>query len=217
MSIFKLIFFLNFLFYLQAIQVVFFCDDNLYEIYVIESTGTRQIAHGNNAEGVGSFAYRFLNLNADPGDYIKFRCYNSGAGLTYGGGCFLMNGECICYMFKNSNNLPYSGSISYPAALFPTQTCSMPLQSLQQTDVVTDYYYEGNIPLQASRINCQNKELTVPCGQNQKLKILDYVSADFTLKNLLVSITDNYEFFTKDGQILDKNNKFNVASDLIFS
>ena len=41
----------------------------------------------------------YVDLDVDPGAFIKFTCYNKN-GPTLGGGCFLINNNCQCYDFN---------------------------------------------------------------------------------------------------------------------
>ena len=82
---------------LQEVQAIFFCDNNLNGISLIENGIEKNISGPVNSDG--EFIYPCLNLSAVPGDLIKLNCFNEGghAGCS---GCFLMYGVCYCYNFN---------------------------------------------------------------------------------------------------------------------
>ena len=60
----------------QDIEAVFFCDDVIKAVYVVD--GTNQIPISGERELNEEFIYNYTHLDAVPGDLIKFTCYNEG-------------------------------------------------------------------------------------------------------------------------------------------
>ncbi|WP_337238204.1 hypothetical protein, partial [Salmonella enterica] len=78
-------------FYFQAIQAVFFCDDYLKSVYILNESPPKFLAgewHGNSET-----SYHFNDLDAVPGDLIRIECYNT-EGWSFGAGCFVLNDQC---------------------------------------------------------------------------------------------------------------------------
>ena len=186
----------------QYIEAVFFCDDFIAAIYVVDGTNQIQIS-GKGIEN-GRFTFNYSHLNAVPGDLIKFTCYN-GKGPTWGAGCFVLNDQCYCDNFEidkdHNNNKNFERSFN-----FGHITCTMSGIIKLQEEINGYYDYQHYIPLDASKISCiNNKVLIVPYDENYQLKLLDYITADFNLKNINVSITENYDYFKlNDVQLREK-------------
>ena len=104
--IFLFLIFNIFSFSSQTIKAAFFCDDSLKEIYVVEGNAQRKIAQGSNGikeNRTVYVPYYFKELNAVPGDLIRFKCFNIMT-ITFGAGCFVLDNNCYCYDFNP--NLP---------------------------------------------------------------------------------------------------------------
>ena len=200
----------------EAIKAGFFCDNFLREVYLIdESHSQKVIAKG--WEGSWKAPYIFENLEAAPGDLIKFKCYNFD-GWTFGAGCFLINNNCRCYMFENDIKefsdkiVPYYGTVN-----FNNKQCNMNIYYLKEFNVKKDYYYQHYIPLDVDGIECKNNYvLSIPYGIKYSLRISDFIEANFDLKNLKISIIQNYEYFTLNNNKITKNNKFRILENLVF-
>ena len=136
------------LFSYQSIQAGFFCDNYLREVYLIDENSHTQKVIANGWEGFFTNPYIFENLQADPGDLIKFKCYNVD-GWTNGAGCFIVNEICRCYNFDNDIKEytdkigPLSGTITFNN----NRQCNIDAYRLKEFDVAKDYYYQHRIPL----------------------------------------------------------------------
>ena len=216
MKIFLILFFYLFSFSFQTIQAVFFCDDIIKAIYVLEESNEIKIEDEQDLNE--EFIYGFNNLNAVPGDLIKLTC-NSLGGWSFGAGCFVLNNDCHCYEFEIDKPRNYIDFVS-KSYTFGNIICSMPnIYPLEEIDNIIDYDYKHYIPLDASRISCINNNndvLTVQYGENHNLKLSDYISADFDIKNLKISIIENYDYFYLNDIKLEADYKFNISNNLIF-
>ncbi len=214
--IFIILSFNSILFTIETVKAGFFCDNFLREVYLIdESFSQKVIATG--WEGFWKAPYIFDNLEAAPGDLIKFKCYNYD-GWSFGAGCFLINNICRCYMFENDIK-EFSDKISpyYGTVDFGSRQCNMNIYYLKEFNVAKDYYYQHYIPLDVDGIKCKNDYvLSIPRGTKCALRISDYIETDFDLKNLKISITENYQYFTLNNNKLTQNNKFKILEQLIF-
>ena len=213
---FLILFFNFFSFSFQAVDVVFIVNCNLLEINVIEN-GVRNRISG--AVTSSSFCvYPVYNLNANPGDLIEIKADNTDGAGVLGGGCFLMNNKCYCSLFKNDY---YDYTLScgdlYFDYQFPSITCGLTIKCLSDYDVYTNYYYKEYIPLLASTITCKGGSLIYLNGEKYNLRLLDFISVNFNTKNLQVSITENYAYFTLNNNQLNSGNKFHISSVLTFS
>ena len=207
--------FLNFFsFSFQAVDVVFFVNYQINEIYLV-ANGVRKWIAGA-VPSTSSYVFPVYNLNADPGDLIELKTDNDNGGVVHGAGCFLMDNKCICSLFKN-DDFDYTISGSTFHYDFPSITCGMTVKCLSQRGVKTNYYYKENVPLLASTIKCKGGSFIYLYGEKYTLKLLDYISANFVLKNLKVSITENYEYFTLNNNKLNADNEFHISSELTFS
>ena len=148
-------------------QAGFFCDNYLREVYLVDESTQSQKVIATGWEGYYTDPYYFNNLDAAPGDLIRFKCYNKD-GWTYGAGCFFINNICRCYMFDNAikeytNKLePHSGTMT-----FGSTQCNLKVYFLNEFDVQKDYYYQHYIPLDVGGITCKNDYvLTIPIIHN---------------------------------------------------
>ena len=212
MKIFIILFFCIFSFSFQIIQAAFFCDELLREVYLVDkSTGeSSQIAHGPY-NGDWRDPNYFLNLAADQGDKIKINCYTNNADSnTYGGGCFLINDNCRCYDF-NKEMTPYRPYTR--SANLDGKDCSI---TLGRSEVPPGTYsYQYTIPLDTGGITCKYHTLFLAYGQNNDLNFSNYITANFGLKNLEISIIENYQYFKLNGVQLDSNKRFNILNDIL--
>ena len=213
MVIFLIAFFGIFFLSFQTVQVAFFCDNYLKEVYIKDET-TQELTHiaTGNPNGKWNKPNYFYDLKAAPGDLIQIICHNINFDV-YGGGCFLINNNCLCYNFDS--DITHNGKEYDREANLGGKQCNLKLASF--IGELGDYTYRHKIPLDANGITCQNKLLFVPNGQNYQLKLSDYITADFELKNLEVKITENYEYFKLNGVQLGVNNRFKILNDLIFN
>ena len=141
----------------QTIKAAFFCDDTLEEIYVVEGTTEIKIVDESNMQRDGGIEspYYFNELNAVPGDLIKFDCFNSVA-TTYGVGCFLLKDNCTCYDFNP--NLPKDNDVvTHLETSLDGKPCKIDVNSLLDKIENKHYYYQHYIPLDASKISCEDK------------------------------------------------------------
>ena len=172
-GIYHMIFFLLFLklfsFSWQAIPAVFFCDDQVRDIYKVENNNQIPIARGY----VGNWetSHPFPSLNAAPDDLIKYTCYND-VGQSFGAGCFVVNSRCYCYNFEvyRARNTFNSGVRTYN---FGSIECSIPIYYLVEYNNHYTYIYQHQIPLNASDISCQKQGyiLFVQYGENLVLNL----------------------------------------------
>ena len=216
MMLFLFIFFNLFLFSFQTVQAAIFCDNYLRGIYVIEGSSERKIEDGN--DGNWTEPYIFNNLNATPGDLIKIKCYNLEGGTSVAG-CFLVKNECLCYMFRNNESYEYGSEYNNRKFDLDSKECDINVYMLYGIDYSPrDHYYQDFIPLDVSTISCKKYiAKCVPSDNNQSLKLSEYIYADFDIKNVEVSIIENYDYFTLNGQQLEEHKRFNILDELIFN
>ena len=200
----------------QTIPALFYCDDILRQVYLIdETTQEKQLIGTGNERGSWDEPNYFNYLNAAPGDLIRIICYTPNSGL-YGGGCFLLNNICRCYNFYNP--LPHNHQIINREANLNGISCSIPLNQAEVSESGGEFVYEQRIPLDVNGITCQNKLWIVPYNKNNQIKLSDYLTANFELKNLEVKIIENYDKFKLNNIQLNSNNKFKILTDnLIFN
>ena len=198
----------------QDIEAVFFCDDVIKAVYVVDGTNEIQISGEGKANG--RFTFNYTHLDAVPGDLIKFTCYSYG-GASRGAGCFVLNDQCYCDNFEINKNHKYNPIISR-SFNFGHITCSMSNILLLEEELEGNQDYQHYIPLDASKISCinNNNVLSIPYNENKKLKLSDYITADFDTKNVEVEITENYEYFKLNDAQLGANDKFKIVNDLTF-
>lgn len=116
----------------------------------------------------------------------------------------MINNICRCYIFENDIK-EFSDKISpyYGTVDFGSRQCNMNIYYLKEFNVAKDYYYQHYIPLDVDGIKCKNDYvLSIPRGTKCALRISDYIEADFDLKNLKISITENYQYFTLNNNKL---------------
>ena len=206
-----LIFSLSLPFSIQKIQAALFCEDYLEEVFKVDPTTLKQTQIEFGWDGDWITPYYFHELNADQGDIIRIRCRTEDEN-TCGGGCFLINNDCKCYSFNTDDRTIY-GYEQREASLNNKQ-CNLEL--VRHVSDEGTYTYEHIIPLDVGGITCQNTLVTVPYAENYKLSLSNYISADFGLKNLEISIISNYNYFTLDGSKLNANNRFKILNELTF-
>ena len=131
---------------------------------------------------------------------------------TYGGGCFLINNDCKCYSF-DTDDRETSSNVNRKTSINDKQ-CSIDL--VRRVSDEGTYSYQHIIPLDVGAITCKNTVATVPYAENYKLSLSNYISADFGLKNLEISIISNYNLFSLDGNQLNANNRFKILNELTF-
>ena len=205
----------------QTIPTTIFCDDELKEVFVVEGNTPRHIAYGSEASG-GDWEkpYIFNNLNVVPGDLIRFKCYNIGR-ESLGGGCFFMNNQCNCYEFNNVDAIAKRNINLLKTVNLGSKSCEVNIHQLvpEETHDDTDYYYEHYIPIDASKISCINNDdvLIYLNGLDYNLKLSDYITADFNIKNFESTIIDYYSYFKFNNKKLEANQLFKVTSDLTFN
>ena len=207
----------------REIEAYFFCDDEIQDIYVIKGSNKEKIAD-KMAKNYWK-KYYYSNLDATPGDLIRFGCYNSGGGITFGGACFYLFEQCNCYNFNNIGDLPYDKSSpqddkavsfwskkdnKYKYCYFSN------LYPLKERNNQIIYYYQNYVPLDAREVQCQSYILPVPKDEISNVKISDFITADFDTKNVEVTIIENNDYFTLNGNILKKETKFKVTDNLYF-
>ena len=216
MIFFLLLFFNSLSFSFLSIQAVFFCDDYLKSVYILNESPPKKIA----GEWVGNSetSYYFNDLNAAPGDLIRIECYNT-QGWSFGAGCFVLNNECHCFNFDINNINRKSGFEVARSHNFGNIICSMSnIYYIEEENQVKSYEYKHYIPLDASKISCKNENsvLIVQYGEKRSLRLSNYIITNFDLKNLEVVITENYEYFSLNNNQLTENQKFKILNNLIF-
>ena len=159
----SLILFLNiFSLSFQTVQAVFYCDDYLKEVYIKDEI-TQELTHIATGIPDGSWTTPnyFYDLEAAPGDLIQITCCNMNRGV-YGGGCFLINNNCLCYNFDC--DIIHNGQKFDRQAILDGKQCN--LKVVNYAGELKDYIYRHKIPLDANGITCQNNLLFVLNGQN---------------------------------------------------
>ena len=195
MKIFLIVFLCLFSFSFETIQAAFFCEDLLQEVYLIDqSTGqSTKIGYGNVDDSWDAWETPnyFYNLGAEQGDKIMINCYSHlGWADTYGGGCFLINGNCRCYDF-NSEREPYE--YHERSAKLDSKDCNIRLGRCKVDRGIYSYRYQ--IPLDTGGITCKTDVLIFLYGQNYDLAFSNYITANFGLKNLEISILQKPQLF----------------------
>ena len=190
----------------QAIQAAFYCEDILPNVYLIDPSTGSQTSIGSGTNLDWEKPNIFTNLAADQGDTIQIDCAsNYGDGDTVGGGCFLINNNCRCYDFNNRSD-------SFETIIRETQLDDKPCHiSLRRSHVPNGTYsYTYRIPLDPNGITCLNDVLTFRNGEDCNLNLSQKITANFGLKNLEISIINNYENFKLNGVQLESNNRFRI-------
>ena len=219
MLIYLFLFFTIFSFSFQGIPTGIFCDDYLRGVYVLEGGkgGTlRKISSG--WDGNAATPYVYTSLDVAPGDYVRFTCYNYIGGYSFGAACFYIYNKCYCYDFEVSNK-PQSSRSESKSVTLNNVKCSMVLHTLQEYDKKLNYNYEHYIPLDATELKCQNNNnvLIYLNGVDYSLKLSNYISSAYSIKNVEISITQNYGYFKLNNIALVANQRFNVESQITFN
>ena len=216
----------------QTIKAAIFCGGYLDSIYVVEGTRESVIATRSSEmpKGGRQTPYCFDELNAVPGDLIKIKCYNynpsPGSGFfdkltrSFGAGCFLLNDNCYCYDFDS--DLPKDNDdFKDLTATFDIKSCSIRVFPLQErSSNMKNYYYQHEIPLDASKISCKNNinnALICLNGLDCNIKLSDYIIAYFDIKNVGCKITKNFNYFYLNSVNLVENKKFKITNELTFN
>ena len=197
----------------QTIQAAFYCEDILPNVYLVDkSTGiTQSIGSGTSVEW--STPNIFTNLAADQGDTIKIDCDSTVESDTSGGGCFLINNNCHCYDFNTREDSFHT--IDRTTEL-DGKPCSLSLRRSQVPSGLYSYTYI--IPLDPNGITCPTGLLTFRYGEDFSLDLTQTITANFGLKNLEISIIENYKYFKLNGVQLESNNRFKIlAPNLVFN
>ena len=211
MKILTILFLCLFSFSSQNIQAGFWCEDLLQEVYIVESTSTRQIGYGEGKEHTWEYANYFYDLAADQGDTVKINCHTfRGDADTYGGGCFLINNICRCYDF-NSEYSPYKYYTR--SANFGDIGCSITLGRSRVPDGV--YSYQFTIPIDAGGITCPTKTLIFLHSTNNDVVLSNQITANFGIKNVYTSITGNFDYFKLNGQKINENTRFKLLNTVL--
>lgn len=200
----------------QTMEAYFFCDNYLKEIYSIDEDTQTQKLIANGWDGDWQDPYHFENLDAAPGEFIKFRCHNTDA-VSYGAGCFLINNICRCYQFDNEitkfTDTAYLRTVTFKN----NKKCSISIYHLGEISVGKDYYYTHYIPLDVNGITCKNNYvISVPNNVEVPLKLSDYIDANFDVKNLKINVIQSYDYFTLNNNKLTESIKFKIIEDVIF-
>ena len=194
---------------LQGIPTGFFCDDYLRGVYVVENGVSRKIENG--WDGHWDIPYRYDNLNIVPGDLIRFTCYNDGGDVTNGGGCFYLYSKCHCYNFDINKPRRSEGNIR--SVNFGSIECSFNLYNLQEIDQRINYDYQHYVPLDVSKVSCINSNNVIFAlnGVDKTLKLSNYITSSYSIKNVETSITSsNYGYFKLNNKALVANQRYNV-------
>ena len=199
----------------QNVRAAFFCDDDIQDIYVVNGASKSKIA--DKISGSHATPYYYRNLAATPGDLIYFGCTNSGGSTTYAAGCFYIFDDCHCYMFNEVNGIKYTTStLSRTADFGNNHICVFDtIQRLSEEKRIT-YYYQNYVPLDAKKVQCISNTISAPKDVISNVKISNFITASFDTKNVEVAITENNDYFTLNGVILQKNTIFKVTQNLNF-
>ena len=211
MKVLIFLFFIIFPFSFQTIQAAFYCEDLLPTVYLRDpSTGVKYLGSGNSPKW--EIPNIFFYLSAEQGDTIQIDCYSYLSGDTYGGGCFTINNICRCYDF-NTRPDPFQTIIR--TTNLGGKSCSIPLRRSHVSDGTYSYIYR--IPLDPNGVTCPTNVLIFLYDKEYSIELSNMITANFGLKNLEISITDNYRFFRLNGVRLELNNRFKIlAPNLVF-
>ena len=216
MVIILFIFFNIFFFSSQGIPTGFFCDDYLTGVYLIERGIPRMREKGWNGSWVVPYPYQ--NLDVVPGDLIRITCYTR-VGGAFGSGCFFIYDECLCYDFnidKPRGNTPISRTV-----ILNNNECKMNVYILKEMDVEANNVFQQYVPLNASELTCINNNINNTIialnGEDINLSLSNYISSNYSIKNVESSITQYYNYFKLNNKVLILNQKFNVSNTLIFN
>ncbi len=198
----------------QIIQSAFFCDDRIQNVYVYnKSTGTYKFLL-KVEDPKDCFNPDYIDLDVDPGDIIKFECFNGAYG-TLGGGCFLINNQCRCYDFEiKGHSIDFSQKPREFKAKFNNNiTCNHKVNFVHG-ETYTSYDFYHTVPLDAFEINCKPKNISAPINIKNSLKFSEFIDYPYNLTNLNITIMKNLEYFTLNSQPIYGNNRFNILNDL---
>jgi hypothetical protein len=85
---------------------------------------------------------------------------------------------------------------------------------LEQEEKGVHEYYYNYIPLDVDEISCISKTITAPTNIERSLKFSDFIDPSFNIKNLKISIEENYQFFTLNNNLLSPDDIFYISSEL---
>ena len=130
----------------------------------------------------------------------------------------MVYGNCYCDEF-NSNNKPRGDYHKTFTVKLGGKTCQREIYALTEFDQKINYDYEHYVPLDASRITCQNNNevLFYLNGLDYSLTLTKYITSAFSIKNLETSISQYYNYFKLNNKVLEPNQKFNISSQLTFN
>lgn len=177
MVFFLFLFFNIFSLSFQVIPTWISCDDRIKGVYLVEGGTAKPLA--GVWDGKADIPYVYDKLNVVEGDLIRFTCHNYVGGYTFGSGCFYVYGNCYCYDFDSNNRERGSHHKTFSVQL-GGKTCSKEIYALKEYDQKINYDYEHYIPLDATKIGCQN--------DNEVLFYLNGVSYSLTLKRYITSV-----------------------------
>ena len=197
----------------QTIESGLFCDDILKDIYVYDQKlgNYRQLQFEKDRADSSNVDY--IDLDVDPGAFIKFTCYNF-VGPTLGGGCFLINNNCHCYDFDinrktiNKDLAPLPFTVKFKNG----KECQFKAAYLQQ-DEKADLVYYHNIPLDVDEITCLKKTITAPINIKRSLNFSEFINSSFKATYLNIGIITNYNYFTFNNLPISEYDQFKILSD----
>ena len=150
-------------------------------------------------------------FRAAPGDTLVFRCYSyKDLDVCVGGGCFLINDICRCYSFENHLKPAWYVALS---TTIEGKPCNINLGVTYTGFGIFSYRHQ--IPLDAGGVTCPKEQLIFLYGEYYNLNLSEYITANFEIKNLEISITENYEYFRfkSNNERLKENNKFKILNN----
>jgi len=197
----------------QTIQSGLVCDDTMKDIYVYDAKlgNYRLLKHIYNP--ADCYGVDYVDLDVDPGDFIKFTCYNKN-GPTLGGGCFLINNICRCYDFNvngrgiNKEKDPWHFEVEFGNS----RICNYYAKYRQPEDEATLVYYY-NVPLDVDGITCLKKTITAPINAKRSLNFSEFIYSSFKVTNLNIGIMTNYNYFTFNNLPISEYDQFKILSD----
>ena len=198
----------------QKVPTFIFCDDHLEKIYEYDKNTSSYKTLPYIDKGNLCYDPDYLDLDVEPGAFIKFHCLNTG-GPTLGGACFLINYQCRCYDFDingksiNDEKDPYPYSVRFNTGL----VCSHKAKYLQQEEEGIHVYYH-NVPLDVNQITCKPKNITAPTNIEGSLNFSEFIVSSFNIKNLNIGVINNYKYFTFNSLPISEYDQFNIYSEL---
>ena len=202
---------------LQNVQTYIFCDDHLEKIYEYDKNTHSYRTLPYTDKGNLCYDPDYINLDVEPGAFIKFDCLNTG-GPTLGGACFLINNRCRCYDFDINGKAINDLKDPWPFTVqFSGKVCSHNAKYLQQEqEGIHVYYY--NVPLDVDQISCYPFNITAPTNIESSVQFSKFITSSFNVKNLNIGVIKNYKYFTFNKLPISEYDQFNIYSDLkIFS